>query len=89
MQRVVGWDHLAFAGARHQGPPVVRLEAVVVPAETVEATEHRFLGVGPGDAVIDLGVRPRLIAPKAAARGLAPQQGDPLGRAGAATEMHD
>jgi hypothetical protein len=47
-----------------------------------------WTGLRPGEAVVDLRVRPPLVAALTAARGLAPQEGEPLGSVGTAPQVH-
>jgi hypothetical protein len=89
MVRMAGRDHWARAGAGDERPVVVRLQPVVVAAQPVEADEFRAARVGPRDAVIDLGVRPQLIAALTTARRLAPQERDLLGGSRSPSQLDD
>ena len=51
---VVGWDHLAFAGAFDERPSEVGLEIVVVIAEAVRVIDSGGMRPGPAGVVVDL-----------------------------------
>jgi hypothetical protein len=53
---VIGGDEVAFAVAVDEGPAVVGLQPVVMPAQAVQVLEHGVVGVGPRDAMVDFSV---------------------------------
>ena len=52
--RVVGRNETSLATAVHQCPTLVRLEAMVKLAQTVEEVENGYVGAGPVLAVVRL-----------------------------------
>jgi hypothetical protein len=66
---------------------VVRLEPVVVAAEPIELGEDGVMALAPGLPVVDLGVRPELLAALAAAGRLRPHERDLLRRRRAPAEV--
>src|SRR5262245_12006000 len=87
-----GWSggtRSRLPSAGDEGPAVVSLQPVVMPAQTVQVVQDAVVGVGPPDPMVDFGQRPGLVTSDPAAGRLGPRQRHLLRPRRASTQVDD